>query len=257
MTIVYTKLSFAVFIWMITLIGGYFAFYLQKHKEHIHHSVVQLAEAFAGGIFLGVALFHMLPDADIALHKFNPALDYPFANLICAGGFCLFLFLEQAIHHINEHEDSSAPNVIPFLFIILISFHALSEGIALGVNQALADIVVIFLAIIAHKASEAFATGMQLMKGTLNSKMLLSLFLAFSLMSPLGVGLGIFMMQITGQHYSQFLIGFFNALAAGTFLYIATLHRLHHQHQHKLGYLYEFYATLAGLLLMAVVAIWI
>lgn len=240
------------------LFGGVSAFYL-KRKAHASH-LLYFAEAFAGGIFLGAALFHMLPDATAAFGKLYPHDTYPFANLICAGGFCLLLFLEQSIYFLSGQKKLHAihnPNVIPLLLTLLISVHALSEGIALGVNNTLSAIAIIFIAIVAHKSSEAFAVALQLTKAQLHKIKIWLLFLLFSLMSPLGVLLAIIATQATQQHTALLMTGIFNAFAAGTFLYLATLHKLHHQHDHvDQNQLLEFIATIVGLSIMAIVAIW-
>jgi zinc transporter 1/2/3 len=255
----------ALLIWTISIVGGSSAYYLIKrlkrsdtphlHAEpHTHHSLIHLAEGLAGGVFLGAALFHMLPDAQSTLKQIYPNLNYPFANLICAFGFCVLLILETVTHYYDEQKKQKSLNLVPILLTLLISIHALSEGIALGINQQTANIIIIFIAIAAHKSSEAFAVGLQLQKGTLSTNSIFLLFLLFSIMSPLGVLLGSFSHYIAGRN-SGVWSGVFNAFAAGTFLYLATLHKLHHAHEHsKLG---ELFFTLLGLALMAVVAIWV
>src|SRR5687768_4618044 len=122
----------AIIIWLITMTGGFLAMFLRR-RFHAQHPFIHLAEAFAGGIFLGAALFHMLPDAQIAFHKVLPELKYPLANLICAGGFCLLLILEQVTQYFNQHSPRHSLNTVPLLVTLLISIHAVSEGIALGV----------------------------------------------------------------------------------------------------------------------------
>lgn len=244
----------ALFIWLISMIGGLFA--LQMTKRHSHNHVLQIAEAFAGGIFLGAALFHMLPDAEQTLRNIYPELNYPLANLICAISFCIFLFLEQIMQYFSNHNDSHSVNLLPMLLTALISIHALSEGIALGINQDVASILLIFIAIAVHKSSEGFAVAIQLLKSRLKFKHIVLLFTLFSFMSPLGISLGFSAHYFVHGKQNQLLFAIFNAFAAGSFLYIATLHKLHHKHNHQTP-LKEFIATLFGLTIMASVAIWL
>jgi solute carrier family 39 (zinc transporter), member 1/2/3 len=75
-------------------------------------------------------------------------------------------------------------------------------------------------------------------------------------MSPLGITLGALAHQSVYGRTSELLTGVFNAFAAGTFLYIATLHKLHHQN-HVHSQLLEFLATIIGLGIMAAIAIWL
>src|SRR5688572_20404177 len=60
-----------------------------------HHLPLELADAFASGIFLGAALFHMLPDAAYSLQNIYPQFQYPLSELLCALGFLLLLFFER------------------------------------------------------------------------------------------------------------------------------------------------------------------
>ena len=55
-----------------------------------------IANAFSGGVFLGAAMLHMLPDAAEGFNDLNEG-GYPWANLISACGFCCTLFLELVL----------------------------------------------------------------------------------------------------------------------------------------------------------------
>jgi len=256
MSILTIQMLAALFIWLISVSGGFAAIYMYKQLAH-DHPALQLAEAFAGGIFLGAAFFHMLPDAQIALQSAIPSPNYPFANLVCAAGFCLLLFLEQIVQFYSNAEKKYSINLVPLLLTLLISIHAIIEGVALGVNQQIASILIIFVAIAVHKSSEGFAVGLQLTRGTMSLKTIIILFGLFSLMSPLGVTIGALAREALHGRSQELVTGIFNAFAAGTFLYIATLHKLHHEHHHHNIQLYEFCATLLGLSIMAGVAVWL
>ena len=219
-----------------------------------HSHTMGLAEAFGGGIFLGVALFHMLPDAT---HDFNQILGqnhYPYANLLCAAGFMLLLGLENIILRFHHHDH----NPIPYLLTGVLSVHALIEGGALGINETLANTVLIFVAIMVHKGSESLALAAQLARNSILPKHAILIFLFFSTMTPLGILAGNFLVEATRGIQHPLLAPIFNAVAAGTFLYIATLHQIHHKHIHEnLGNLKEFTAMAIGLTSMALVAIWV
>ena len=53
--------------------------------------------AFAGGIFLGAGLLHMLPNSIENFGKLQLNIDYPFAALIAGIGFVFVLFLEKVL----------------------------------------------------------------------------------------------------------------------------------------------------------------
>lgn len=213
-----------------------------------------LAEAFAGGIFLGVALFHMLPDANDGFTQVLGKNHYPYANLVAAIGFMLLLGIENAILRINRYRI----NPIPYLLTAVLSLHALIEGAALGISETLASTVLIFTAIIVHKGSESLALAAHLARNSVLPKQAISIFLVFSAMTPVGILAGDFLAETSEHVQHPLLEPIFNALAAGTFLYIATLHKIHHQHLHEnFGKLKEFVFMTIGLALMAVIAIWV
>ncbi len=221
-------------------------------KTHSH--TLGLAEAFAGGIFLGVALFHMLPEANEGFTDALGQSGYPYANLICAIGFMLLLGLENMILRFNRHRT----NPISYLLAVVLSIHALIEGGALGISETLASTVLIFVAIIVHKGSESLALAANLVRNSTFPSQAMLVFLVFSAMTPLGILAGDLLAETSIGIQSPFLEPIFNSLAAGTFLYIATLHKIHHKHLHEnIGNLKEFSAMTVGLIGMAVVAIWI
>lgn len=246
------KLLAALIILLVTLICCIAP--IRNWWKHSHSHSMGLAEAFGGGIFLGVALFHMLPDAT---HAFNAALgpnQYPYANLLCAAGFMLLLGLENIILRFRQHYQ----NPIPYLLTAVLSVHAFIEGGALGINATLQDTILIFVAIIVHKGSESLALAAQLSRNSILPRQALLVFLFFSAMTPIGVLAGNFLLEASGNIQHPLLAPIFNALAAGTFLYIATLHKIHHQHIHEhIGNLKEFIAMSLGLIAMAIVAIWV
>ena len=78
--------------------------------------------------------------------------------------------------------------------------------------------------------------------------------LLFAIMTPIGVLFGLFIQHVTQNSYS---LAVFNALAAGTFLYIGTLHGLSRAVMvQRCCNLREFMLVIVGFALMATVALW-
>lgn len=220
-----------------------------KQRESIH-----LGEALASGIFLGAALLHMLPEAIKIFDGLYGKTAYPIAEAICAFGFLLLLFLERlsSARVIPNHHHS-----IPYVLAIVLIIHALTEGAALGIGSTLSETIMLFIAIIAHKGSESFALCITLLRHQFSQQRIITVILLFSCMTPLGIGLGTAIHLFTFARSGELIAGIFNAFAAGTFLYISTLHHIHfHQHTKETQGLLEFGCLAAGLLVMSFIAIW-
>lgn len=226
---------------------------LKKHANPVHHRALELGDAFSSGIFLGAALFHMLPDATQGFFDVLGNIHYPLAELFCAFGFLLLLFLER----LPEKEDKHKALRLPYFIAIIIIIHSLIEGLALGVNNTIATATIIFLAIIAHKCSESFALAITLNRMQLSFKHVLALIIVFCLTTPLGIAAGTTLNLFLQLKTGMLLTAGFNAFAAGTFLYMSTLHHINHHHKLQDGEgLSEFFALLIGLCVMAGLAIW-
>lgn len=220
-----------------------------------HHRFMDLGDAFASGIFLGAALFHMLPDATQMFQQTLPSVQYPLAELFCAAGFILLLFLERfSVSASHDHVVT-----IPYIVAITLMIHSLIEGAALGVNTTLATASAIFLAIFVHKGSESFALSAMLCRGNhISTRRLFWIVGLFSLMTPLGIALGTSITSIMQFKQGQLISAGFNAFAAGTFLYMSTLHHIHHhQRLHEAEGLLELFCLVLGLCLMGGVVLWV
>lgn len=249
MTLIYYKIIAALVIFLISLI---FAVYPLKRNLALKHTEsFELGEALASGIFLGAAFFHMLPDA-IKLFN-NLHIDYPVPEMICVFGFLFLLLLERL--SLNRTQTSSAPS-IPYILTLILIVHALTEGAALGIGNTFSETLMLLIAIAAHKGSESFALCVLLLKHQLSFTKIVDMIVFFSLMTPLGIVLGTLVTHSTTDNH-ELIAGIFNAFAAGTFLYISTLHHIHfHQHNRDTQGLMEFSCLVLGVLTMGIIALW-
>lgn len=255
MSLITYKFLAALLILIVTLIAVIYP--IKSRRFPAHNPVLELGDAFASGIFLGAALFHMLPDSINAFSVLLPNSHFPLAESFCAAGFLLLLFLER-LSEFTHHSDHQHPHhVLPYMLAIILVVHSLVEGAALGVNSTFAQTLIIFIAIIAHKGSESFALAVVLNRSHLSLKGVLYTIAIFACMTPLGIALGAYVTEILHSQSGLLITALFNAFAAGTFLYMSTLHHInHHQQGHEGEGLLEFLFLLIGLVIMAAIAVW-
>jgi len=242
------KLFTIFIITILTLIAGAYPFYLRKKSSYLN---IPLATAFAQGIFLGAGLIHLLADSS---DQFNHlGYSYPWAFLLAGMTFLLLKSFESFT--LNLHPGK----LCALLGTLMLSIHSLLEGAALGLSDNLLMLGIIFVAIMAHKWAAGFALSIQINQSTYGLKPRLFLFLIFALMTPLGIYLGA---EISHYLKSNLLLEpIFNALAAGTFIYLGTSHGVHRidgelENTRKISLAYLLFLIL-GFAFMGLIAIWV
>ena len=215
-----------------------------------------LGNAFAAGVFLAAGLIHMLPDAN---EEFSKLSDFPWAFLVCAIGFFLILFLERVVMHSHDAISDVAAHKPPFqvyILTVILSVHSIIAGVALGTEERFNHSLVILFAILAHKGSAAFALSINLLKQNVSRAKLLKILAIFCSMTPLGIVGGILIASHLQGTPQQLLTASFDALAAGTFLYVSILGIAHEEFSNQTDKVWKFILMGAGIGVMAVVAIW-
>jgi len=255
MTLALIKIGLALFILIITIVPGIWPFFRKAQlleTDSYAELEYPVGESLASGIFLGAGLMHMLPDA---AQDFNQAgYHYPFPFLLAGISFLLLLLLEH-IGMALKHRYSQLVASITLITVAMLSIHSLLEGAAVGLTVSLATTMLIFIAIIAHKSVASFALSVHLNRSRLSLTSRIIAFCLFASMTPLGIFSGNWVLGST-QH-SPLLTPIFSSLAAGTFIYIGTIHGLGRASliRHCCN-MKEFFVMSFGFTLMAIVAIW-
>jgi zinc transporter ZupT len=243
------KLLLAAAILFLALLAGFLPFKIKNERRDFDFPV---GETLACGVFLGAALIHMLGDADqgfIAL-----GYHYPFAFLIAGASFLGLLLLEHLGNELQAHHDGNSKSMA-LLAVLMLSIHSLFEGTALGISNNFLTTLVLGLAIIAHKWAASFSLSVTINKSSLRFSIGMACFLIFALMTPIGISIGSLLEHTTSAY--PLLMPIFSALAAGTFLYIGTLHGLGRATMiQRCCNIREFLFMILGFGIMAVVAIW-
>lgn len=218
---------------------------------------MRLGTAFSGGIFLGAGFIHLLPDA---MRKFTivlPGVAYPVAAVVCTLGFLLILILEQGV--LRGQEETVAPGTVltATVLTLALSIHSLIAGIALGAESLGGQVIVLLLAILAHKSAAAFALSVALHRAALPRSRVLFVLVLFACVTPGGVIAGLILSNALQAAAGRWLECTFDALAAGTFIYVATIDVIAGEAKKSRLGAPALAAVVAGLAVMATVAVWI
>lgn len=244
-------LLMATAIFVITIASGVIPFVLKLKSPDKYDFPV--GEALANGVFLGAGLVHMLADSAQGFAKLG--CDYPWAFMICGVTFLLFLLSEHIGFFVKQHNKNQTL-FIALATSVMLSIHSFFAGAALGITSSVSLTIILFVAIIAHKWAASFSLSVYINKTDLTQAKRIGLFTVFSLMVPLGIVTG----DLINTHYisNQFLSPIFSAIAAGTFIYLGTLHGFK-KILTKQGCcdLYQYSYVIIGFALMAVVAVWL
>lgn len=244
------KIIFAITTFLVILLAGWYPF---KRRVKSGHVDFPIGETLATGVFLGAGLLHMLPESNTLFYE--QGYHYPFAFIITGAVFLFFLWFEHLGKELYHHHDATHP-AFAVMACGMLSVHSIMLGAALGFNQSQSMILMLFLAIVAHKWAESFALAVQLNKSSLSKAQSLGLFLIFSFMTPLGILLGWTFGH--GVEANSFFASALIAASAGTFLYLGTLHGLERCIMvERCCNLRDFSFVIVGFLLMALVAVYI
>lgn len=247
--IVYIKLVSALLILLTSFAAGVYPFF-KKWKNKPMDSPA--GEALASGVFLGAGLIHLLSDSTAGFS--SSGFDYPFSMMIAGSTFILFLLLEHIGRAITDHGRTHAKS-FAFITFLMLTIHSFIAGSALGFSHDFSMLILILIAIFAHKWAASFALALKISKSGYSFNVGLLLYVIFCFSTPLGVLLGAYM---TGfANHNLLLSPIFNAIAAGTFIYLGTLHGLSGSIMvRKCCNLKNFTFVVIGFSIMAVVAIW-
>jgi len=235
------------------LIGGALALRQGARAGGTTSPFTRLASAGAAGVFLGAGFIHMLGDSADHFDRMLPDIDFPIAFAVAAIGFVAVLAIERVLFR----APSAAEGPYAYILILVLGFHSLLAGIALGVEDTALVGLAIAIAIVAHKGAAAFALAISFVKAGMPRRRAWGLLVTFCCITPAGIGLGMLIGNVLDHGTGEIVEAVFDALAAGTFLYIAALDIIGEefagqQHSHLPGLT----ALLAGLGLMAMIAIW-
>ena len=226
--------------------------------------------AFAAGVFLGTGLIHLLTEANetwLAL-----GWSFPMAQALAAVGFMTLLLVEHVLMPRSAHDvvhahsgealgtaalGALSSSRVPYALLLALSVHSIIAGIALGAQDTAASAVLIFVAILAHKSSAAFALGVSLLRCSLPKARARGLLAIFALSTPAGILTGAALGGLLRSRDGSYFDATFLSLAAGTFIYIAAVDILQDEFLQPGGRLAKWLVAALAVVLTAALSRWV
>lgn len=215
---------------------------LEPNRRRFMRHLVTLLNCFGGGAFLGACLLDLFPEVHEGLATISTT--FPIAEFVTAMGLLLVFCTEQIVlaiqeshsttNHIaeetspllsnssHEHHPRTRPSSVRATVLLMaLSLHSVFEGLALGLQTDIDELMQIFIAVIIHKSIIAFSLGLNLGQSALSRKAIVTMISVFSLTAPLGGVIGIGMDLTWSKSSNMGLIAaILQGIACGTFLYV-------------------------------------
>jgi len=214
--------------------------FFQKHPNTLSY-----ANSAGGGVILAVACSHLIPEVIEGFADLD--LDYPLGMTLILIGYILILLLEKVLfqhdhahdrvpvnnkkvhqntHLIEEEEDEDVIEIhkknsiiTPIVLVIAVGLHSIFEGIVLGVQTDSSGTVSLMIALVCHKPITTLFVGIVMVKEKVPINWFIFLAVITCIAAPVGIGIGILIIESGAP---EIVFAALSALAAGTFIYIAT-----------------------------------
>ncbi|MCH8322583.1 MAG: ZIP family metal transporter [Proteobacteria bacterium] len=200
----------------------------------------------------------MLPDAISNFESFAPDIEYPLFALTAGASFLLVLMLDKVLAPsgagAGKYQGGGA--VYPYILMLTLSVHSVITGIALGLEDHLISAAAILFAVLAHKSTAALALAISFNKENIPAGRTRNLLWMFYTTTPIGILLGTWWAALLEGPAEAKFEGIFDALAAGTFFYIAVMDILSGEFKGATQRWARYAMAVLGFSVMAIVAVW-
>jgi len=223
--------------------------------------IFSLGNALAGGIFLGTGMLHILPDAHEGVKLMTGRYSLPWVTFLASCGFLLVLFFQRVLMYEEKALEDSVVNktgrkLSPKILMYSLSLHSLVAGVALGTEEALRKALVLFIAILAYKLSAVFTLEVNLHRLNLHKNAYFKKMTSFfGFVTPVGILIGLALTAVLAARTERIVTIAFDALTAGSFLYIAFADILEEEFMNPKDRLLKFGLVTFGFLAMAIITL--
>lgn len=155
-------------------------------------------------------------------------------------------------HHEHNHSVVTKNTSIQGLLTVLaLSFHAIFEGLAVGLEPSIGSVVYLAAAIATHKLVISFCVGMELYVAGASSRTTLGYLTIFSMVTPIGIAVGLALGHFKNDSEN---LGptptILQGMAAGTLLYVVFFEVLARERANEKSGLLQLTAIIIGFMLM-------
>jgi zinc transporter 1/2/3 len=149
-------------------------------------------------------------------------------------------------HHMPKFDEEHpvVSSVRGLLMVLALSVHEVFEGLAVGLQTSTSYVWYMLGAVSAHEMVIAFCVGIELVRSKTRFFLALLYVSTFSLVSPLGIGIGIGLTE--GDANGGVASGFLQGISTGTLLYVVFFEVLQRQSNSNESGLLRLLAILVG-----------
>lgn len=201
----------------VSLIGAYLPMLGRKDDGRTH-----LMIAISAGIFLGLLLFMLLPEA--LEESEEGGIDTHYSMIVLALGFLAILILEKLMDHFHHdkcgcHEEGHSHKLVSVSSYIGLAIHAACDGLALAAMFMAGEEVGLMatIGLCIHKFAELFSLSSTMLLSDYTRRSSLVRLGIFALITPI-TGM-LFFILFSGMEVEG-LLGLPLMFASGTLLYV-------------------------------------
>lgn len=155
-------------------------------------------------------------------------------------------------HHHHQHGAMMQNTSVQGLLTVLaLSFHAIFEGLAVGLEPSISSVAYLAAAIATHKLVISFCVGMELYVAGASTRTTIGYLVIFSMVTPIGIAVGLVLDHFKNDSEN---LGptptILQGMAAGTLLYVVFFEVLARERANEKSGLLQLVAIIIGFTLM-------
>ncbi|KAK3083687.1 hypothetical protein FSP39_001476 [Pinctada imbricata] len=153
----------------------------------------------------------------------------------------------------GTYDEENLSKLRTIILVLALSLHMLFEGLAVGLQETNQDVWELVGILTLHKCLVAFSAGLQLEEALHSFMKLLISMIGFSLVAPIGVGIGFIVTEYGGDGQAQGIAsGVLQSLATGTFFYVTFFEILQKELANTYNLLKVFFTVIGFLVVIGV-----